>query len=269
MNEKQKRLDPLKSKAAKLDKVKGELNDKIKSEQTEIQKHAGQLRQMETRTEQLEDSIMKAKRDLQDSIAQAADRENQLAQAKETLSILVQDCKNAMEELGSEPVQEQKKRELNGKIDKLKRESDLLISRRNDLNMKIDTELKPEMVSIQRRIETLENVGQVKMRLLQSQFESAYHATLWLRDNQHLFRGKIYEPMILELNVPNSENAKYLENTIAKRDLIAFTCEDRDDMALFLRKVRQEMKLEGVNVVFSEPSDRLMYQSRLPIQNLE
>lgn len=269
MNEKQKRLDPLKSKAAKLNKVKGELNEKIKVEQAEIQKHANQLRQMESRTEQLEDSIMKAKRDLQDSIAQAADRESQLVQAKETLSILVQDCKNAMEELGSEPVQEQKKRELTAQIDKVKREADLLLSRRNDLNLKIETELKPEMVSIQKRIEALENVGQVKMRLLQSQFESAYHATLWLRDNRHLFRGNIYEPMILELNVPNSENAKYLENTIAKRDLIAFTCEDRDDMALFLRKVRQEMKLEGVNVVFSEPADRLMYKSRLPIQSLE
>ncbi|XP_062563609.1 structural maintenance of chromosomes protein 5 [Armigeres subalbatus] len=269
MNEKQKRLDPLKSKAAKLNKTKGELNEKIKVEASEIQKHSNQLRQMETRTEQLEDSISTHKRELHDTISQAADRENQLVQARETLSILVQDCKNAMNELGSEPVQEQKKKQLTVKIDKVKRECDLLVSRRNELNQKIETELKPEMVSIQRRIEALENIEQVKMRLLQSRFESAYNATLWLRENQHLFRKKIYEPMLLELNVPNSENAKYLENTIARRDLIAFTCEDRDDMALFLRKVRQEMKLEGVNVVFSEPSDQLNYQSRLPIQSLQ
>lgn len=52
------------------------------------------------------------------------------------------------------------------------------MGRRNDLNQKIETDLKPEMVSILRRIDVLENVGHVKLRLLQSQFENAYQATL-------------------------------------------------------------------------------------------
>ncbi|XP_065087737.1 structural maintenance of chromosomes protein 5 [Ochlerotatus camptorhynchus] len=269
MDEKQKRVDPLKSKAVKLNKSKNELNEKIKTEQADIQKQTGQLRQLETKTEDLEDSINKQKRDLQDAISQAADREAQLEQAKRTLTIMVEDCRNAFQELGPEAVQNQKKQDLTVKINKVKQECDLLMGRRNELNQKIESDLKPEMVSVQRRIEALENVAQVKLRLLQSQFESAYQATLWLRDNQHLFRAKIYEPMILELNVSNSDNAKYLENTIAKRDLIAFTCEDKDDMKLFLQKVRQEMKLEGVNVVHSEPADQLLYRSKVPIQNLE
>lgn len=262
-------MDPLKTKATKLTKTKTELNDKIKQELSEVQSHAGKLRQMETQGEQLEDSVSKQKRDLQDAISKATDRENELEQAKKALSLAIQDCKHAYQELGSERDQEARKQELVGKINKLKQESDLLMGRRNELSQKIEADIKPEMVSVQRRIEALENVAQVKLKVLQSQFESTYHATLWLRENQHIFRGKIYEPMILELNVPSSENAKYLENTIGKRDMIAFTCEDRDDMALFLQKVRQEMQLEGVNVVFSEPADELHYAPKIPIQSLE
>ncbi|XP_058828932.1 structural maintenance of chromosomes protein 5 [Topomyia yanbarensis] len=269
LDAKQKCLDPLKTKATKLNKTKAELNGKITQEHNEISKHSEQLRQMETKTEQMEDLISKQKRDLQDAISHAANRENELEQAKKALSLAVQDCKQAYQDMGSESDQENQKRVLVDKINKLKHECDLLIGRRNELNQKIENDLKPEMVSVQRRIESLENVGQVKLKLLQSQFDSTYQATLWLRDNQHLFRGKIYEPIILELNVLNSDNAKYLENTIGKRDLIAFTCEDRDDMALFLRKVRQEMRLDGVNVVFSEPAEELLYRPRIPIHQLE
>ncbi|XP_055533041.1 structural maintenance of chromosomes protein 5 [Wyeomyia smithii] len=269
MNAKQKILDPLKSKAVKLNKTKSELSDKIKQEQSEISTHSSQLHQMETRTEQMEDQISKQKRDLQDAISQAADRENELEQARKTLSLAVQDCKQALQDRGSEADQEARKSELVSQINRLKQESDLLISRRNELNQKIENDIKPEMISVQRRIESLENVAQVKLKLLQSQFESTYRATLWLRENLQLFKRKVYEPMILELNVPCSDNAKFLENTIAKRDLIAFTCEDKDDMALFLHKVRKEMRLEDVNVVYSEPANSLHYQPKIPIQQIE
>ncbi|XP_055627453.1 structural maintenance of chromosomes protein 5 isoform X2 [Toxorhynchites rutilus septentrionalis] len=269
LDEKQKRLNPLKSKAVKLNKTKNELNDKVKQELSDVQNYADQLRTMDTQTEQLEDSISSQKRHLQDVVSKAVDQENELEQAKKALSLAIQDCKHAYQELGSEGDQEARKQELVVKINKLKQEGDLLMGRRNELSQKIEADLKPEMISVQRRIEALENVAQVKLKLLQSQFETTYQATIWLRNNLHLFRGKIYEPMILELNVPNSENAKYLENTIGKRDMIAFTCEDRDDMALFLRKVRQEMHLEGVNVVYSEPADQLHYASKIPIQSLQ
>ncbi|XP_053684572.1 structural maintenance of chromosomes protein 5 [Sabethes cyaneus] len=269
LNAKQKILDPLKSKAVKLNKTKSELNEKIKQEQSEMGSNSGKLHQMESRTEQMEDQINKQKRDLQDAISQSADRENELEQARKALSLAVQDCKQAYQERGSEKDQEARKTELISQINRLKQESDLLISRRNELNQKIESDIKPEMVSVKRRIESLENVAQVKLRLLQSQFDSTYRATMWLRENEHLFQGKIYEPMILELNVPISDNAKFLENTIAKRDLIAFTCEDKEDMTLFLQKVRQEMGLEGVNVVYSEPADELHYRPRIPIQNIE
>ncbi|XP_055591280.1 structural maintenance of chromosomes protein 5, partial [Uranotaenia lowii] len=269
LDEKEKRLNPLKSKAVKLNKTKADMNENIKTEQASVSAHSSKLRQLETRTESLEDSIAKQKRDLQDAISHAAGRQSELDQARQSLALAVQDCKHAYQELGPEAEQTRRKAELTVKINKHRQECDLLMGRRNDLNQKLESELKPEMVSIQRRIDALENVATVKLKLLQSQFESTYRATLWLRDNQHLFRARIYEPMILELNVPNSENAKYLENTINKRDMIAFTCEDKEDMALFLRKVRQEMQLEGVNVVFSEAADDLHYQPKIPIQSLE
>uniref|UniRef100_A0A182WEM4 Structural maintenance of chromosomes protein 5 n=1 Tax=Anopheles minimus TaxID=112268 RepID=A0A182WEM4_9DIPT len=228
-----------------------------------------EINSLEEKTEQLDDNIAKQKRDLNDALAKAEERKAELDQAKVMLAAFVQDCADGLTAIGSEEAIRQKMSSLNATEGKIRGENDLLMERRHVLNQKIETELKPEMMSIERNIATIKNVANTKLKILQTRFEGTYQAVLWLRENQHLFQGKIYEPMILELNVPVVENVPFLENTIGVRDLIAFTCENTEDMNLFLRKTREEMRIEGVNAIQSDSADELHYKPRYPIGSLK
>ncbi|XP_035898995.1 structural maintenance of chromosomes protein 5 [Anopheles stephensi] len=244
--------------------------EKSKAKQISIaQRCTEEIGSLEEKTERLEDSIGKQKRDLMDALAKADERKSELEEAKVVLAAFVQDCADTVTALGSEEQIRQKISGIDAKESKIRGENDLLMGRRQELNQKIESDLKPEMMSIERNIATIENVANAKLKILQTRFEGTYRAVLWLRDNQHLFQGKIYEPMILELNVPVLENVPFLENTIGVRDLIAFTCEHTEDMNLFLKKTREEMRIEGVNAIQSDPAEELHYKPRYPIGSLK
>uniref|UniRef100_A0A182QYD2 Structural maintenance of chromosomes protein 5 n=1 Tax=Anopheles farauti TaxID=69004 RepID=A0A182QYD2_9DIPT len=267
--EKEKKYNRCKNEMAAIIASKQKL-ESFKTEQITIaQRSNAEINSLEEKTERLEDTISNQKRELQDALAKADERKAELEEAKMLLSAFVQDCADATISVGSEEQLRQKINAMDVDERKIRGENELLMGRRQELNQKIDTDLKPEMMSIQRSIETIENVGSAKLKMLQTRFEGTYQALLWLRENHHLFRGKIYEPMVLELNVPVLENVPFLENTIGLRDLIAFTCEHTEDMNLFLRKVREELRIEGVNAIQSDPAEELNYHARYPIASLK
>uniref|UniRef100_A0A182LZF6 Structural maintenance of chromosomes protein 5 n=1 Tax=Anopheles culicifacies TaxID=139723 RepID=A0A182LZF6_9DIPT len=267
--EKEKQFMNNKSEMESILSQKLEINNKINKQTAIAQRSIEEIQCLEEKTERLEDNISKHKRDLADALAKADERKAELEQSKVILAAFVQDCADTVTALGSEEEIRQKISILNGKESKIRSENDLLMGRRHELNQKIETEFKPEMLSIDRKIETIKNVANTKLKILQTRFQGTYQAVLWLRENQHLFQGKIYEPMILELNVPVQEHVPFLENTIGVRDLIAFTCEHTEDMNLFLRKTREEMRIQGVNAIQSDPANELHYKARYPIGSLK
>ncbi|XP_058119563.1 structural maintenance of chromosomes protein 5 [Anopheles ziemanni] len=266
--EKERAYMRCKSDMAAILKRKEELEKALAQQLSIAQRSTEEINTLEEKSERLEDSIGKQKRDLQDALAKADERQTELDEAKVMLGAFVQDCADAAATLGSEEEVRQKIATLESQDVKIRNENELLMSRRQELNQKIDSDIKPEMMSIQRSIETIENVASMRLKILQTRFPGTYQAVMWLRDHTHLFRGKIYEPMILELNVPVAENVPFLENTIGVRDLIAFTCECTEDMNLFLKKIREEMRIEGVNVMQSDPADGLHYKPRHPISSM-
>ncbi|XP_035786953.1 structural maintenance of chromosomes protein 5-like [Anopheles albimanus] len=247
---------------------KEELQRGITEETTRAQQCTDEINRLEEHTERLEDDIRKRKRELQDALAKAEERRTELEEAKVILSAFIQDCADAANALGSEEQINRQIASFKESEAKVREDYDLHIGRRQELNQKIDNELKPEMMSIQRSIETIENEANNRLRLLEARFEGTYRAVMWLRDNGHRFQGKIYEPMILELNVPVQSNVIFLENTIGIRDLIAFTCEQTEDMNLFLRITREELKIPSVNAIHSAPSDCLLWKPKYPIASL-
>ncbi|XP_049298209.1 structural maintenance of chromosomes protein 5 [Anopheles funestus] len=268
-DDKEKEYNKCKSEMQSIIARKQEM-EKSKDKQVAIaQRCTEQINSLEEKTERLEDNMGKQKRDLLDALAKADERKAELEQAKVMLAAFVQDCADTVAALGSEDQIRQKMSGLDAKESKIRGDNDLLMGRRHELNQKIETEVKPEIMSLERNIATIENIANTKLKILQTRFEGTYQAVLWLRDHQHLFQGKIYEPMVLELNVPVLENVPFLENTIGARDLIAFTCENTEDMNLFLRKTREEMRIEGVNAIQSDPADELHYKPRHPIGSLK
>jgi len=120
---------------------------------------------------------------------------------------------------------------------------------------------------VQAELQTI-NIDVKRLELLKQRDVNAYKAVLWLKENRDKFSATVHLPMLLNINVKEASYAKYLENIIPFRDLIAFTCEDKRDMNLLLKYLREQQKLK-INVVHSDPMKRVTLQPNIPIENIQ
>lgn len=123
------------------------------------------------------------------------------------------------------------------------------------------------IVALQAERQSL-NIEMKRLELLKKRSIDAYKGVLWLRENRDKFSATVHEPMLLNINIKEASYAKYLETIIPVRDLIAFTCENKQDMNLLLKYLREQQKLQ-VNVVHSDPMKRVSMQPAIPIENLK
>ena len=88
--------------------------------------------------------------------------------------------------------------------------------------------------------------------------EHAHRANAWLAraksSGKVQFAGRVYEPLMVTIDVTNPDDAVYLENCIGKRDLAAVGAEEVSDANMLMTRLREEEKLK-VGVVHLDPSD--------------
>lgn len=135
------------------------------------------------------------------------------------------------------------------------------------LSAKLDREIQPELSATRNRIEHLENIGEVRMRLVRQKYPDTHNAIIWLRQNRHKFNHPIYEPAIIEVNVKDPKNAIYIENTVSYRDLVSFICEDTNDSIKLMNILRDENNWRTTNVATN--SDKTIFQPKIPLNNIK
>lgn len=106
------------------------------------------------------------------------------------------------------------------------------------------------------------------MELLRYKSPDAYKGVLWLRENKDLFSHTIHEPMLLNINVKDAKYSKYFENIIPFRDLLAFVCEDKQDMNLLMKHLRDQQRLK-INAVHSDPNKEVCMSSEIPLSQIK
>ncbi|XP_016959600.1 structural maintenance of chromosomes protein 5 [Drosophila biarmipes] len=140
-------------------------------------------------------------------------------------------------------------------------------NRRKQLEQQLNDEKIPEITAYKHKIERLRNVKMQKIEEIRLKNPNLVKAMNWLAQNKQRYKLNVYDPMILELNVENYEDAKYLENVVSQRDLFAFACEDKEDMSDLINELCVKQKL-GVNIVFCAPADRVMYSPSISKNDL-
>ena len=69
--------------------------------------------------------------------------------------------------------------------------------------------------------------------------EDAVIGMEWLEKNRDKFSGRVYEPMLMLIDVQDAEaNAKFLEAVIHPRDLVAFAAENAEDTNALMKHLR-------------------------------
>lgn len=143
-----------------------------------------------------------------------------------------------------------------------------LVEDRHKVNTRLSTLIVPEIKSIENKIHQLETIEAAKVARLEEISADARKALDWLRSNKAQFKGKVHEPIMLTMSVRTRQYVPYVENVIGRRDLVAFMCEDIDDMSKFMKIVRKDMGL-NVNVVHSPGASSVHFKPATPIDDLK
>lgn len=262
LNEEVKKRDELQKLADGKIKERQKYEKSLASEANKKKKCVDELNRISGEKEKMDTELRNAKSELDACIQSAEERVCKINESTVVLNTYKQECENYLQTIGSVEEVQERITGIDQKVQQTREKIRQLTENRGKLNFQIENVIKPGIIVVDNKINALNSVADAKLNYLQNNFPDAYTAVLWLRQNQGMFRGKIYEPMIMEINVRSNEYSKYIENTVKVHDLVAFTCEETEDMNKFLKICRVENKLH-INAVHSPPSATLSYKPRV------
>lgn len=234
----------------------------LANETAKKKKHIEDLNRIAGEIEKLESELNRAKGELDAYIQSAQEREYTINENQIVLNTYRQEYENNLETIGSVDQIKKQIQDIDQNVANTRDRIKKLTQTRNDIIYQIENVINPNMVHVDGKINALNSVADAKLNFLRNNFADAHTAVIWLRKNKGMFRGQIYEPMIIEMNVRSNEYAKYIENTMKVQDMIAFTCEETEDMNKFLKIMRIDNNLQ-VNAVHSAASNGLRFKSKV------
>jgi len=121
------------------------------------------------------------------------------------------------------------------------------------------TTLKRDVERLEKAEAQLQDKKNRKLAALQRENPDAWSGVMWLRENRHLFKAPVHDPIMLTLDVTDRNYAKYVESHIGRADLEGFVCEDPDDVNLLTKQLRENLKLRRINAFHSAPVKRSQF----------
>ncbi|CAG9792336.1 unnamed protein product [Diatraea saccharalis] len=215
------------------------LKDRVKETTRAVTEHEYKIKEIES--------------SYQEKLDRYKNRERELIEAKAKLEKLITDRTKLVEKVGDENQVKMELAELHKPIMKTNAALDNLKKQKLEVQYDLENNITPQIRLYENRIRQLEDIDVKRLEVLRSYSEDCYKAVMWFRENKDMFQEPVYEPMMLEINFTDPKFARYLESTIAARDLVAFTFESSRDMNVFMQKVRVETGLKRVNAICSPP----------------
>ncbi|XP_042143029.1 structural maintenance of chromosomes protein 5 [Ixodes scapularis] len=253
--------DPLKQQLAKMAAHEEGLRRLDKSLKAEA---AAALKKVENSLQKLTDLSEQGgavKRELERKIKDEATRRERIDRCKA-------DIEGFEKELGEAAAEsiESKLQEVQSEMQRCN-QTLTAISRARQMADAFVRERQRESAALEEEMRRLKDQSNQRMEMLRRRSKDAFSATQWLLKNEGLFAGKIYPPIMTQVEVPDQRDAKYVEAQIPFRDMMAFVAEQPEDLSKFLGLVRdgQGLRINGV-VVPAEPLDA--FQPRLPLAQI-
>ncbi|KAF0988729.1 hypothetical protein HZS_8014, partial [Henneguya salminicola] len=110
----------------------------------------------------------------------------------------------------------------------------------NQLNL-----LETSRIQLSRQLQTIKDRENRVHEFIRTTDTDTYRALEWIHKNQDNFKSKFFDPLLLQIDLYNLEDAKYLENHVSRRDFYAFLSDNSDDVHIFIRELREKMSLKA------------------------
>lgn len=255
-----------------LEKVQRETVGKRTALKNAISNSATKGRQNQDQVDKMLDSIRNVNSEIRESrqkLKNVCANARMHAQEVRELGLKIELDKNELEKAKQElqnGANEEVIRDLDGKIAHFKAQIEGVFRKVQEISYQMDEQVTPAIEASKRKIGSMNDTAKKRLGNLRSSFEDAYQAYQWLEHNRDNFKGRIFNPIIMEITVSEAKYAKYLENTIGMRDFEMFLCTEKEDVAKLVKIFRTEMRLK-VNVGFIEDSNELQFVPQRSIES--
>lgn len=258
LNEREAQLKPLEDEQKKQAGDKTALRQEHSKAGSSITQNINELVKMQEASNEIESSFNRAKQNLTHVIQSVKDHKSQVEEQKCLVQAFQHEHNLAIREAEENGDLQQEIRQCDMEISKVKTMIEKFMNKRNVIQQSLEENVVPSMRNCQRKIQNLTDTLRQRVDVLKQQSEHAYLAYEWLKKNRHQFRGKIFDPPLIEITVKEKKFAKYIENTVANRDLVCFICTDKDDNKRLFDIFRKE-KQWNVNLAMVEDCDEIRY----------
>ncbi|CAK9827391.1 Structural maintenance of chromosomes protein 5 [Anthophora retusa] len=242
------------------------LKSSISDHSYKIKVSTSKLKKMMDDILECEDNIRECENTCKQRIQTEEARDHDIDLAQQQKNKLDNDLLLMLKDIGSEETLTKQRQEILSNIENKRNIINMLTSK--SLGIKQEEESVNLQIRAQETELQLHNAEAKRLQLLREKSQDTYKAVQWLRENRNKFSGIVHEPILLNINVKDVSYAKYLENIIAFRDLIAFVCENKKDMNMLLYHLRDEQKLQ-VNVVHSDPQKHVSMEPNIPLERIQ
>ncbi|KAJ8670552.1 hypothetical protein QAD02_001811 [Eretmocerus hayati] len=216
--------------------------------------------------EKLEASIADFNNDCESKIKDEQTRDSRIHEMREQLDKMQNDLRNLVEKNGTVDNLQTRLDEIDATFNAKRANLHEITTEREFLRNKIE-EINRRIKSLEQSMREIENIETKRLEVLRRIAPDAYKGVIWLRSNKHEFSKPVHEPILLHINITNPQYSKYFESIINQQDLVAFVCEDKNDMNKLIRVLRQQQQLR-INVVHSDPNRTATRDPKIPLQDI-
>lgn len=251
-------LNPLRDKQQQLAGTKTAIKNAISKAGTSINAVFAEMDRFTDAADKCESDVNSEKQRIRNVISSVEDHAKQVEEMQLKINLERNELQKAKDALEADDSIRDRSTECDQKIEQIKSANEKLLRQRNTITKALDDTIVPSIRVCERKLANLNDTQRQRVDVLRNQFEDVYRAYEWLKLNRHRFRGKIFDPIMVEITVKQKENAKYIENVIAIKDLQAFVCTDKGDMSQLIKILRNDMNLQ-VNIAYSEDTDEVTF----------
>ncbi|KAM9829174.1 structural maintenance of chromosomes protein 5 [Syngnathus typhle] len=228
------------------------IEEQLKPSDTQMKTKSAAIKEASLKCKQKQDQLDRLFKEIED-IKQAfkMKQTEEEDQRKRIINVklMIEDLKVGLAEIENQPDVTPRISEVNAELRHIQLEKSKVEEEKANL-CREKNNLVAEMRMLEKKLRDMNNMMMVKEEKLRGRHRDTHTALQWLRQNRHLFSGNVYEPLMLVINMKDHRFAKYMENHIAFNDLRAFVFQRKDDMANFMKEVRDNMNLR-VNAIIA------------------
>lgn len=201
-------IEPFKAEQERTAEIKTTLKNAISKAGTSLSSTVSEMDKLNDGADKVEGDINQAKRNLRNVMESVRDQKKQIGDMQVIVDLEqndLQEAQNLLAEFGNVDEQIQ---DIDKRANVIKAQQEALMKKRNGFTKSLEEQIIPSIRLCERKIAMISDTQKQRVDALRNNFEDTYKAYMWLQSHRDRFRGRVFNPIMIEITVNQKANAK-------------------------------------------------------------